>query len=136
LECAEWGKKESNWRSVKPMFGRVAAESLIAVGYAVFVAFGTIIYDTVVRDSRQGNEPAGIEAGRLRRAIEVALVGFAGLVLLVIATLHHTGADLAILASGFTLCMAAAVFLTAEVHPAPRVVRWREGRDSPRAPTT
>jgi hypothetical protein len=135
LKCAESGKK-SKWRSVKPMFGRVAPESLIAVGYAVFVALGTMIYDTVGGYLRQGNEPADIEAGRPRRAIEVALVGFGGLVLLVTAVLHHTGADLAVLAGGYTLCMAAAVFLMADFHPAPRVVPWPDGQDSSRAPTT
>jgi hypothetical protein len=116
------------------MLREVAPQSLMAVGWATFVAFGAVAFDAVARHSQRRQEPADFEAGRLRRAIEVAMVGFGGLVILVSAALNHTGADLAVLAGGFAFSMAVAVFLMADIHTGP--ARWNDGRDSPRAPRT
>jgi thiamine monophosphate synthase len=121
---------------VKPVLAKVAPESLMAVGYAAFVALGAIAFETSARHSQRGHQPADLEAGRLRRAVEVAMVGFGGLVLMATAALHHTGADLAVLAGGYTICVLTAVFLIADLRPAMPVVRWPEGQERPRAPTT
>jgi hypothetical protein len=118
------------------MLGKVALESLMAVGYAAFVALGAIAFEAVARQSQRRHEPADVGVGRLRRAVEVAVVGFGGLVILASAVLNHSSADLAVLAAGFAFLMAVAVFLMADIHPAPRDIRWSERRDSPRVPTT
>jgi hypothetical protein len=118
------------------MLGKVAPESLMAVGYAAFVALGALAFEATARYSQRGDEPAVAEAGRLRRAVEVAMVGFSGLVLLTSAALNHTAADLAVLAAGFGFAMAVAVYLMTDIRPAVPVVHWTEGRDPPRVPTT
>jgi hypothetical protein len=118
------------------MLGEVAPESLVAVGYVAFVALGAIAFEATARHSRRGHEPADLEAGHLRRAVEVAMVGFGGLVLLASAALNHTGSDLAVLAAGFGLSMAVAVFLMIDLHPAPPVIRWTDTQNQPRTPTT
>jgi hypothetical protein len=117
------------------MLLEVAPQSLIAVGWAAFVALGAVAFDAVARHSRRRRERADFEAGRRRRAVEVAMVGFGGLVILVSAAINHTGADLAVLGAGFAFSMAVAVFLMGDFHPAP-VIRWNRGRDASRAPTS
>jgi hypothetical protein len=119
---------------VKPVLGKVAPESLMALGYAAFVALGAIAFEATARHSQRGHEP--VDAGHLRRAVEVAMVGFGGLVLLTSAALNHTAGDLAVLAAGFGFSMAVAVYLMIELHPDPPVVSWTEAPDPPRVPRT
>jgi hypothetical protein len=105
------------------MLGRVAPETLVAVAYAAFVALAAVAVDIVARHSRRQRVslPADAETGRLRRHVEAALVGFGGLVVLASAALHHTAADLAVLAASFAFSMAVATYLMADLRAGTRL---------------
>jgi hypothetical protein len=99
------------------------------VSYAAFVALAAVAVDMVARHARRQRVsiPGDAERARLRRHVEAALVGFGGLVVLASAALHHTGADLAVLAASFAFSMVVATYLMADFRTGTRL-----SLDSPR----
>jgi hypothetical protein len=102
------------------MFAEVAPETLGAVAYAGFAALAAVALDAAARHAHRRMEVID--------AIAVAMVGFGGLVILVVSVLNHSGADLLVSSAGFVLSMVVATYLASDFRAGAGL-----GLDSPRS---